>query len=71
MSEQIVSEFGAIISEQLDGLEQSYWDIQIGDITVTLHLEHYLGISLFPAKGFEDNPKVKALIEKIGEKLMT
>ena len=29
-----------------DGLDQRYWDLCVEGQTITLHLEHYLGISL-------------------------
>ncbi|KTC53657.1 hypothetical protein AO262_25730 [Pseudomonas fluorescens ABAC62] len=32
--------------EKLDGLDQRYWDLLVDKHTVTLHLEHYLGISV-------------------------
>ena len=32
---------------QLDGLDQRYWDLECDDGVITLHLEHYLGISVF------------------------
>lgn len=31
---------------KLDGLDQRYWDLLVGEHTLTLHLEHYLGISV-------------------------
>jgi hypothetical protein len=65
---QLVSDFRATITEKLDRIDQRYWDMKIGDVTVTLHLEHYLGISIFPAKGFENDPLAKGLIESINEK---
>ena len=68
MAQKIVSDFSGTITKKLDRLDQRYWDMKIGDVGVTLHLEHYLGIFLFPAKGFEDNPAAKELIEKIAEK---
>ncbi|WP_338525151.1 DUF3630 family protein [Pseudomonas batumici] len=37
---------------KLDGPDQRYWDLAIDDQTITLHLEHYLGISmLIPHEG--------------------
>jgi len=33
---------------KINGLDQRYWDLEIGPTLLTLHLEHYLGISLFP-----------------------
>ncbi|WP_248800598.1 hypothetical protein [Pseudomonas sp. MWU13-2105] len=33
-------------ARKLDGLDQRYWDLLVDDQIITLHLEHYLGISL-------------------------
>ncbi|PVZ42459.1 DUF3630 family protein [Pseudomonas sp. CC120222-01a] len=38
---------GGCWKEKLDGLDQRYWDLVVGEQTLTLHLEHYLGISVF------------------------
>ncbi|WP_235661510.1 DUF3630 family protein [Pseudomonas coronafaciens] len=32
--------------EKLDGLDQRYWDLLVDENTLTLHLEHYTGISI-------------------------
>lgn len=37
-------------AERLTGPEQRYWDLECGDGKITLHLEHYLGISIFPTE---------------------
>ncbi|WP_125226316.1 hypothetical protein [Leptospira neocaledonica] len=34
--------------KKLDGLDQRYWDFASGRGRITLHLEHYLGIMIFP-----------------------
>ena len=31
---------------QADGLDQSYWDLEVDGITITVHREHYLGVSV-------------------------
>lgn len=33
--------------QTLDAVEQRYWDLKVGDDVATLHLEHYLGITVF------------------------
>ncbi len=43
-AKRIVSDFGAKITQQLDGA------------VITLNLQIYLGIMLFPGSGYEDNP---------------
>jgi len=37
--------------ERLDGLDQRYWDLEAAGGKVTLHLEHYLGITIYPTEG--------------------
>ena len=44
----ILTRFNGELVEQLDGLDERYWDIKIGKKIITLHLQHYLGIMLFP-----------------------
>ena len=47
---------------QADGLDQRYWDFEIQEITLTLHLEHYLGISIFADKTKTDTEKAKRVL---------
>lgn len=42
----LVERLGAVPGERLDGLDQRYWSFSVRGLRVTLHLEHYLGISL-------------------------
>ena len=49
-------------TEELDGLDQSYWDIVIDGDLYTVHREHYLGVSIF--SGASDSMKVFQRIEK-------
>lgn len=37
---------GGSWKERLDGPDQRYWDLLVDEHTLTLHLEHYLGISV-------------------------
>src|SRR5262249_32148359 len=37
--------------EQNDGPDQRYWDLKAAGGRVTLHLEHYLGITIYPTAG--------------------
>ena len=48
VADAILSKFKGRLVERLDGLDERYWDIQIGERIITLHLQHYLGIMLFP-----------------------
>jgi hypothetical protein len=67
IADLITKEFNAKLIEKADGLDQRYWDFEIENERLTLHLEHYLGISLFPAK---DN-KANYLVQRIGNYLET
>ncbi|MBA6119281.1 MULTISPECIES: hypothetical protein [Pseudomonas] len=50
--------------EKIDGLDQRYWDLMVGEQTLTLHLEHYLGISVcVPDNSDEMAQRVRALVE--------
>jgi hypothetical protein len=46
----ITKEFNVKWVGKADGLDQRYWDFEIENVRLTLHLERYLGISLFPTK---------------------
>ena len=37
--------------ERPDGPDQRYWDLEAAGGKVTLHLEHYLGITIYPTAG--------------------
>jgi len=55
--------------EKLDGLDQRYWDLQRDSARITLHLEHYLGITVFPTDGSDASPSSVALLEEAYELL--
>ena len=40
-------------TQRLDGLDERYWDLQIETQTITLHLQHYLGICVLIPSGCE------------------
>lgn len=48
VADAILSKFKGQLVERLDGLDERYWDIEIGGRIITLHIQHYLGIMLFP-----------------------
>jgi hypothetical protein len=66
MANLIAKEFHGRWVEKLDGLGQRYWDVEIGGIKLTLHSEHCLGISLFPAKGYERDSAANRLVREVG-----
>jgi hypothetical protein len=56
----LLATFSASSIKVCDGLDQAYHDLKINGTVVTLHLEHYLGISLFlrhPDKATEKDIK--------------
>ena len=66
IADLIAKEFNGCWVEKLDGPDQRYWDVMISDVKLTLHSEHYLGISLFPAKGQENHSAANKLVREIG-----
>lgn len=44
----IESDLGLHFKEKISGLDQWYWDFEFNGVVFTLHLEHYLGIMIFP-----------------------
>ncbi|MBH3362206.1 DUF3630 family protein [Pseudomonas sp. URMO17WK12:I11] len=51
--------------EKLDGLDQRYWDLLVDEHTLTLHLEHYIGISvLIPDSADDTVQRVCALLKQ-------
>jgi hypothetical protein len=65
----ITEQFGGRWVMSADGLDQRYWDLKISDVVLTLHLEHYLGIFLFPAPDPSDVEAANSLVEAIGRYL--
>ncbi len=63
----IENEFKGHWSTKLDGIDQRYWDLKIGPNIITLHLEHFLGISIYPGKENNGICQANQLVEKIGE----
>jgi hypothetical protein len=57
--------------EQLDGLDQRYWDLTAEGGSLTLHLEHYLGITLYATAGAEADERSLALLRRAFELLAT
>jgi hypothetical protein len=52
--------------EKLDSLDQRYGDLLVGEHTLTLHLEHYMGISIIVSDSADDTARsVYALIKQL------
>jgi hypothetical protein len=63
------SRFGGEWEAQLDGPDQRYWDLRVGEGLVTLHLEHYVGISIFAAPAASAPEASAELLEEISAHL--
>jgi hypothetical protein len=61
------SAFGVAAAAVCDGLDEAYYDYEIEGVTVTLHLQHYLGISIFVSKDSESHPRSQSVFGKISE----
>ena len=57
----ICARFDARVIEQLDGPDERYWDL-VADQKVTLHFQHYLGISLLAPSARDES-----LVRRIGQ----
>ena len=61
----IITRFGGKWIKQLDGFDQRYWDLKIKGKILTLHLEHYTGIYLFPHHETRDLKNANSLVREI------
>lgn len=64
-ADRLKNEFEAKIVEILDGLDQRYWDFDIGGIIVVLHSDAMAGISIHIEDGSNDS-----LLRRIASSLM-
>lgn len=55
-------------SAQSEGMDQIYWDLEADGGKLTLHLEHYLGISIFVGhdSGDQHQPSMRLLERAFG-----
>jgi len=60
VADAILGKFKGKLVETVEGFDERYWDIKVGEKVVTLHLEHYLGIVLF-SQDKEANDLVKEI----------
>ena len=58
----LASQFAGRWTAKVDGPDQRSWDLAVDDVVVTLHLEHFAGISLRPSKENADMEKANQLI---------
>ena len=50
---------------RIDGLDQEYWVYESNGGKITLHLEHYLGIPIFPTDGGDADSSSLQLLEEV------
>jgi frataxin-like iron-binding protein CyaY len=69
LSDRLKTEFKAELIERVEDLDSKYFDFKIKDKVLTLHLQNYIGITLFP-KGLNDATENENLFtEVVGFKL--
>jgi hypothetical protein len=56
---------------KLEGYDQRYWDFEYKGITLSLHLEHFVGIGIFVKKPETNFKNAKNILEEIGEHFKT
>lgn len=61
IAENIKATFGGRWLAQVDGPDQSYWDLEVDGRKLTVHREHYLGVVVF----CDDEPASRALLERL------
>ncbi|MBK8945756.1 MAG: hypothetical protein IPM32_10885 [Ignavibacteriae bacterium] len=64
LSDTIIKEFKAKITNKLDGIDQHYWDFNIRENKIVLHSDSMAGISIYA-----ENDSDTELLRKIGQKL--
>ena len=47
IADELTKVFNIRWTAKLDGFDQRYWDFDYRGVTLSLHLEHFLGISIF------------------------
>ena len=71
IANELVETFKIQWKTQADGLDQRYWDFEYNGASLTLHLEHYLGISVFADKSKVDIEIARQAINKIKDYFAT
>ena len=51
VASHLAGSMGELWSARLDDIDQRWWDLKVGDGKITLHLDHYLGISIYADRG--------------------
>ena len=61
LAEAIRKKFAGRWTQQLDGLDQSYWDLDVQGKEITVHREHYLGVIVY----CDDDTLGRMLLEQL------
>jgi frataxin-like iron-binding protein CyaY len=69
LSDRLRAEFQAELIDKVEDLDSKYFDFKIKDNVLTLHLQDYIGITLFPKDLNDSTEKANLLAEAIGFKL--
>jgi hypothetical protein len=67
IADELAEAFNIRWKAKLDGFDQRYWDFEYKGITLSLHLEHFLGIRIFVKKPETNINNSKKILEEIGE----
>lgn len=66
---RLKSEFNAELIEEIEGFDSKYYDFRIVDSVLTLHLQIYIGITIFSKELDNATQEENLLVETIGMKL--
>lgn len=69
LSDRLRTEFKAELIDRVEDLDSKYFDFKIKDNVLTLHLQNYIGVTLFPKELNDSTGKANLLAETIGFKL--
>jgi len=61
LAEEIRKQLGGRWTEKVDGLDQSYWNLDVQGEKITVHREHYLGVSVFG----DDQPTKRSILVRL------
>ena len=66
LAEAIQKKLAGRWTEQLNGFDQSYWDLEVQGKKITVHREHYLGVVVF----CDDDALGRLLLERLQHDLL-
>ena len=61
LAKAVRAKLGGRWAERLDYFDQSYWDLEVQGKIITVHREHFLGVSVF----CDDEPAKTELLERL------